>query len=168
MAPKRKATDLKLKSIWDETLVKEVMDNGKHRAKMWNWLLFHPDKDICDIPFDTWRVKRESSAAILRDFVRFTTKIVEKNVSARGDSTKLLVELQDGHRVETVVMIHVSHATVCVSSQIGCQMGCRFCATGTMGIIGNLTSAEILEQLVYANQVTRIRNVVFMGMGEPL
>jgi adenine C2-methylase RlmN of 23S rRNA A2503 and tRNA A37 len=55
-----------------------------------------------------------------------------------------------------------------VSSQIGCQMGCRFCATGTMGIIGNLSSGEILEQLIHANNITPIRNVVFMGMGEPL
>jgi len=47
-------------------------------------------------------------------------------------------------------------------------MGCTFCATGTMGIIGDLTSGEILEQLLVANRVTRIRNVVFMGMGEPL
>eukprot|EP01035_Chromulina_nebulosa_P017071 gene17071-22583_t len=47
-------------------------------------------------------------------------------------------------------------------------MGCKFCATGTMGIIGDLTSAEILEQLSHANEVSKIRNVVFMGMGEPL
>mgnify|MGYP000114126334 CR=1 FL=1 len=50
---------------------------------------------------------------------------------------------------------------------VACQLR-RFCATGTMGIIGNLTSGEIMEQLVYANSITRIRNVVFMGMGEPL
>jgi hypothetical protein len=76
--------------------------------------------------------------------------------------------VQDGHRVETVVMVHAKHATVCVSSQIGCKMGCKFCATGMMGIIGDLTAGEIIEQLVHANAVTRIRNVVFMGMGEPL
>ena len=47
-------------------------------------------------------------------------------------------------------------------------MGCRFCATGTMGIIGDLTSAEILEQWIYAQKISKLRNVVFMGMGEPL
>ena len=47
-------------------------------------------------------------------------------------------------------------------------MGCRFCATGTMGIIGDLTSAEILEQFIYAQKISKLRNVVFMGMGEPL
>jgi adenine C2-methylase RlmN of 23S rRNA A2503 and tRNA A37 len=53
-------------------------------------------------------------------------------------------------------------ATLCVSSQVGCIMGCTFCATGTMGIKGDLTTGEILEQLVHAQRVTPIRNVVFM------
>ena len=63
-----------------------------------------------------------------------------------------------------------TRATLCVSSQVGCKMGCKFCATGTLGELGHLTSGEILEQLVHANRVNDvpIRNVVFMGMGEPL
>jgi adenine C2-methylase RlmN of 23S rRNA A2503 and tRNA A37 len=125
MAPKRKAETLALKSIWDESLVREIIDNEKHRTRMWLWLINNPDKDICDIPFEKWLVKKAAYTSIRRDFLKFTTKIVEKNESARGDTTKLLIELQDGHRIETVIMIHVSHATVCVSSQIGCQMGCR-------------------------------------------
>lgn len=59
-------------------------------------------------------------------------------------------------------------ATLCVSSQVGCIMGCTFCATGTMGIKGDLTAGEIIEQLVHARAVLPIRNIVFMGMGEPL
>ena len=59
-------------------------------------------------------------------------------------------------------------ATLCLSSQVGCSMGCTFCATGTMGLTAHLTAGEILEQLYHANQITKIRNVVFMGMGEPL
>ncbi|GBF88258.1 dual-specificity RNA methyltransferase [Raphidocelis subcapitata] len=58
--------------------------------------------------------------------------------------------------------------TLCVSSQVGCQMGCTFCATGTMGLKGNLTAGEIIEQLVHAARVASVRNCVFMGMGEPL
>ncbi|MEW5297463.1 MAG: hypothetical protein WDW36_000669 [Sanguina aurantia] len=61
-----------------------------------------------------------------------------------------------------------TRATLCVSSQVGCQMGCTFCATGTMGLKGNLTCGEIIEQLVHARQHRNIRNIVFMGMGEPL
>lgn len=126
MAPKRKAEDLKLKSIWDETLVTEVMDNKVHRNKMWQWLVHHPDKDISDVPFSSWRVKKASVEAILKNFVKYTASVVERNESIRGDTTKLLLELQDGHRVETVIMRHPSHSTVCVSSQIGCQMRCRY------------------------------------------
>ncbi|KXZ45270.1 hypothetical protein GPECTOR_56g366 [Gonium pectorale] len=59
-------------------------------------------------------------------------------------------------------------STLCVSSQVGCQMGCTFCATGTMGLKGHLNAGEIVEQLMHARAVTRIRNIVFMGMGEPL
>lgn len=125
MAPKRNASALKLKSIWDEGLVTEVMDNEKHRTRMWQWLILHPDKDICDIPFKSWLVKKASYEAILANFVKFTSTIVERNESSKGDTTKLLLELQDGHRIETVIMRHISHSTVCVSSQIGCQMGCR-------------------------------------------
>lgn len=59
-------------------------------------------------------------------------------------------------------------STLCISSQVGCKMGCRFCATGTMGFKSNLTSGEIVEQLVHASRFSQIRNIVFMGMGEPL
>ncbi|PKA59897.1 23S rRNA (adenine2503-C2)-methyltransferase [Apostasia shenzhenica] len=59
-------------------------------------------------------------------------------------------------------------ATLCVSSQVGCKMACKFCATGTMGFKNNLSSGEIVEQLVHASRFSDIRNVVFMGMGEPL
>ena len=58
--------------------------------------------------------------------------------------------------------------TLCVSSEVGCQMGCTFCATGTMGLTADLTAGEIIEQLVHALQIAPIRNIVFMGMGEPL
>lgn len=60
-------------------------------------------------------------------------------------------------------------STLCVSSQVGCQMGCTFCATGTMGLQGHLTAGEIVEQLAFAWQFTPngVRNVVFMGMGTP-
>ena len=59
-------------------------------------------------------------------------------------------------------------ATLCISSQVGCAMGCTFCSTGTMGLLGDLTAGEIVEQMVHARSVMTIRNVVFMGMGEPL
>lgn len=176
MAPRRKNADLKLQSVWDEGLLAPVLTRDIHRTKVWKQLItsfsVKPPKrrstSLQDIPYSEWNIPKAASEKIVQDFVLFTTTVVEKQESARGDTTKLLVRLQDGHEIETVIMRHTGHATVCISSQIGCQMGCRFCATGTMGIIGNLTAGEIIEQLVHANSVTRIRNVVFMGMGEPL
>jgi 23S rRNA (adenine(2503)-C(2))-methyltransferase len=172
MGPRRKKADQILKSIWDETLVREVFvrhnASQKNMYKMWNWMISHPTGDLNDIPLLSWCVPKAVAEEIVKNFVFFTTKIVEKSISSRADTTKLLLELQDGHRIETVVIEHRGHTTVCVSSQVGCQMGCRFCATGTMGIIGDLTSAEIVEQVVRANMVSKIRNIVFMGMGEPL
>lgn len=83
---------------------------------------------------------------------------------------KLVFGLADGLRVETVVIPMANHTTVCISSQVGCAMGCRFCRTGQMGWRRNLTAAEIVAQ-VYTVKVqmrAAVRNVVFMGMGEPL
>jgi adenine C2-methylase RlmN of 23S rRNA A2503 and tRNA A37 len=61
-----------------------------------------------------------------------------------------------------------ARTTLCVSSQVGCKMACTFCATGTMGELGNLSAGEILEQVLHAMRTDPVRNIVFMGMGEPL
>jgi len=84
--------------------------------------------------------------------------------------TKLAFRLADGLVVETVVIPMASHATVCISSQVGCRMGCRFCETGRMGLTRNLTAAEIVAQVhaVRTRMGIDVRNIVFMGMGEPL
>lgn len=126
MAPKRTLAELREKSIYDEILVEKVMPNPDHRIKMWSWLINHPEANISDIPLKQMSLPKTAIQTITQEFVKFTTKIVERNESSRGDTTKLLIELQDGHRIETVVMRHKGHSTVCVSSQIGCKMGCRW------------------------------------------
>jgi 23S rRNA (adenine2503-C2)-methyltransferase len=96
--------------------------------------------------------------------------------SSAGDTTKFLFSCADGSKVETVLMSHDYHdgrETVCISCQVGCPMGCAFCATGTMGFIRNLTSEEIVEQAVRVARFLktkdkRVNNVVYMGMGEPM
>jgi 23S rRNA (adenine2503-C2)-methyltransferase len=88
-----------------------------------------------------------------------------------GDTVKWLWRLADGALVETVLMHYAERSTVCVSSQAGCAMGCTFCATGQAGFERQLTTGEIVEQVVRAVQRARPRrlsNVVFMGMGEPM
>jgi 23S rRNA (adenine2503-C2)-methyltransferase len=96
--------------------------------------------------------------------------------TACGTTRKLLIRLADGAQVETVCIPMGAtdgapdHYTVCVSSQVGCRMGCTFCRTATMGLVRNLTAHEIIAQVVAVRRQFGIapRNVVFMGMGEPL
>jgi len=91
--------------------------------------------------------------------------------SSIDGARKLVLELTDGLRVECVLIPGDDHDTLCVSTQVGCAMGCRICRTGRMGLVRNLTAGEIVAQLLETRmQVTesRITNVVFMGMGEPL
>ena len=98
---------------------------------------------------------------------------VTESVSDSGDTVKFLWELDGGSRVETVLMLYADRATVCVSSQAGCAMGCGFCATGQAGFTRHLSVGEIVEQVVRAAQRARraqrrVSNIVFMGMGEPM
>jgi 23S rRNA (adenine2503-C2)-methyltransferase len=93
---------------------------------------------------------------------------------SRGhDSVKALIALADGLKIETVLMRHAdSRNTVCISSQVGCALGCQFCATGKLGFKRDLTADEIVEQvLMWARYLkkekARVTNLVFMGMGEP-
>ena len=90
----------------------------------------------------------------LRNYTTLTSTIHQSQTSSNGTTTKLAIRLQDGHIVESVLMRHnASRVTICVSSQVGCAMGCTFCATGTMGIRGNLCAGEILEQLVLGSRI---------------
>lgn len=94
----------------------------------------------------------------------------ETLVSKKEDSTKARITLKDGFQIETVLMGHQDgRNTVCVSCQVGCPMGCLFCATGGMGFKRNLTANEILEQVIFFSRIPgmRVTNVTFMGMGEP-
>ena len=95
-------------------------------------------------------------------------KVVEE-VQQEG-VVKFVTALTDGRRIESVILPMASHGTVCVSSQVGCRMGCRFCETARMGLQRQLTVEEIVGQVYEARRRfgTAIRNVVFMGMGEPM
>ncbi|MCB9381299.1 MAG: 23S rRNA (adenine(2503)-C(2))-methyltransferase RlmN [Acidimicrobiaceae bacterium] len=100
------------------------------------------------------------------------TQVIRK-VSDDGDTVKYLWALDDGSKIETVLMIYPDRVTVCVSSQAGCAMACGFCATGQAGFRRHLTVGEIVEQVVVAARDARamgrrLANVVYMGMGEPM
>ena len=99
-----------------------------------------------------------------------TLKIREKYVSKLDGTIKYLFELPDGNCIESVIMRYSYGISICVSSQVGCRMGCRFCASTIGGLYRNLTAGEILNQIIFAQKDIgeRISNIVLMGIGEPL
>jgi 23S rRNA (adenine2503-C2)-methyltransferase len=123
-------------------------------------------------PDEITNLPRTLRQCLERDFPLALTPVTE-SISDSGDTVKFLWELDGGGRVETVLMLYPDRATVCVSSQAGCAMGCGFCATGQAGFTRHLTTGEIVEQVIRAAQRAklserRVSNIVFMGMGEPM
>ncbi|MHB1419290.1 MAG: 23S rRNA (adenine(2503)-C(2))-methyltransferase RlmN [Bacillota bacterium] len=129
-------------------------------------------REMSDLPQE-FRNKLEKETMISKP------EVLRHQVSARDDTAKYLMEFPDGTTVETVGMSYAgersrNRRTVCVSSQVGCSMGCAFCATGLGGLVRNLLPGEIISQVltVHADlleeKLPGVDNVVFMGMGEPL
>jgi 23S rRNA (adenine2503-C2)-methyltransferase len=122
--------------------------------------------ELTDLP----KGLRDSLAAAFR--WSSVAPVIEQ-ASADGETRKVLLQLHDGHRIETVLMPHHgARNSVCISTQAGCPMACAFCATGEMGLIRNLTSGEIVDQVRHwqrelAARGERVSHVVYMGMGEP-
>ena len=97
--------------------------------------------------------------------------IIEKKQVSKIDGTiKYLFRLSDGNLIESVLMSYKHGNTICVSSQVGCRMGCRFCASTIGGLVRNLTASEIIDQIMKAEADSgkKISNIVMMGIGEPL
>ena len=110
--------------------------------------------------------------ARLAEALDFALPEVVDRLDAEDDSFKLLLSSPRG-KLETVVMRYDKRTSLCVSSQVGCRLACRFCQTGRLGFVRDLTAAEILAQVALANRLLapegrKVSNVVFMGMGEPL
>jgi 23S rRNA (adenine2503-C2)-methyltransferase len=109
--------------------------------------------------------------ALAEEWSIFETRVAHHHVAADG-TDKLLLECSDRRRVECVLMAEHNRRTVCISTQVGCGMGCVFCASGLKGVERNLTKAEILEQVLRLRNLLpttkRLTNIVVMGMGESL
>jgi 23S rRNA (adenine2503-C2)-methyltransferase len=148
----------------------------------WNWPRFRAGqvrdwayrKFVADPEKMTTLSKADRAALAGR--LAFATATVAKNQLSSDGTRKLLLTWPDGQQAETVMIPDADRRTACVSSQVGCPVGCKFCASGLEGVKGNLTAARIVEQIYHLNVflqqggdgVGRITNVVFMGMGEPL
>ncbi len=168
-----------LMSAWDLSPV--------HAARLWNYLYYEREDNIAamiDLPVRL-RTRLEAETTLGR------LPVARETHSSDGFTRKYLLALADGHRIETVLMRYTGRTTACVSSQVGCAMGCVFCATGQMGYTRHLTTGEIVAQAVHVDRVLRataaetpalaeaghgsphhrherLRNIVLMGMGEPL
>lgn len=96
--------------------------------------------------------------------------IIEAYKSEKDNTEKFLLKYRDNNIIECVVMRYIHGSSICVSTQVGCKMGCKFCASTLGGVIRNLTAGEILSQVMAAQKATgeRISNIVLMGSGEPL
>lgn len=133
--------------------------------QVYSWLVkgIETFDEMLNIPKDLREVLKEK-------FYIATAKINRKLVSKLDGTVKYLFELHDGEFVEAVLMKYNHGYTICISTQVGCKMGCKFCATGKSGFSRNLTASEMLAQIQSAqlDNNIRISNVVLMGMGEPL
>jgi 23S rRNA (adenine2503-C2)-methyltransferase len=153
-----------------ETLLEAEQVNPHHAAALFRAMHYdlHPAlvPENFQRPLETWLLNQ--APPLLQP------SVLAETPSADGWTRKFLLGLEDGREVETVLMGFPGRFTVCLSTQVGCAMGCVFCATGQMGFVRQLTVGEIVAQANFVARYARehhsdkIRNVVLMGMGEPL
>jgi 23S rRNA (adenine2503-C2)-methyltransferase len=138
-----------------------------HARQLFRWIYKHGVTD-----FDRMTdLSRDLRARLQDEFTISTPRVVGDETSVDG-TRKLVLELADGRRIESVYIPDTPAQTFCISSQVGCAMACGFCLTGKMGLVRNLTAGEIAGQVRVLAAATRLLdapfNIVLMGMGEPL
>ena len=158
---------LNIRDLTLEEIENELVSRGekKYRAKqIFAWLYRNVEtfEEMTDLP-------KELIAKLKDSF--YIKNLTMKNFQKSKDGTiKYLFQLHDGHAIESVIMKYKYGNTACVSNQVGCKMGCNFCASAKIGFIRNLTPGEIVSQVLEIEKQSgeKISNVVFMGIGEPL
>src|SRR3954468_6513189 len=140
-----------------------------HARQIFRWLY---KRGVTDVSAMT-DLSRELRATLATEFTLTTPALAHRETSADG-TEKFLLRLADGRNIESVFIPDTPAMTFCISTQVGCAMACAFCLTGKMGLIRNLTAAEIVGQVRVLVDALGFRergtafNIVFMGMGEPL
>ena len=150
--------------------------SAHHAKALWRAMLREGELNLTDRAFlPPLRRWVADSVGEGKAFFLDAPEVVEEIRSSDGLTRKFLLKLRDGQTIETVLMGYDGRHTVCVSTQAGCAMGCVFCATGQMGFVRHLRVGEIVAQVLHAKRVLksidpskRLRNMVLMGMGEPL
>jgi 23S rRNA (adenine2503-C2)-methyltransferase len=162
---------IKLKNIKDynlEELKKEMIEIGEkpfRAEQIFKWI---HQENVTDFDEMT-NLSLELREKLKQNYTMCVFNILKKQIASDG-TTKYLFDVLDGNAIESVLMQYHHGYSICVSSQIGCKMGCKFCASTGIPFSRSLTSGEIVEQLlaVQRDKNIRISNVVFMGIGEPL
>ena len=148
-----------------QTLCIKAGESKFRGEQLFEWLYRHGISS-----FDCMSNINKSFREHLNEHFILHTLTVENSLPSEEDkSVKILFRTRDDHFIETVSMVENNRHTVCLSSQAGCVLDCHFCATGKLGLKRNLSTGEIVDQLIYVRENTDqpITNVVFMGMGEP-
>ena len=157
---------INLKGLWIEDFEKLLGDLGEKRYRarqLASWIYAKGATDFNQMTDLSKELRERLSQIAFIDSIR----LVKRQISQKDFSEKFLFELSDGEKIETVLMWEGKRVTICLSTQVGCPLGCTFCATGKMGFKRNLTAGEIVDQVVALGE-DRITHAVLMGMGEPL
>ncbi len=143
----------------------EVGQSGYRGQQLFEWMYRHGISSFKNMS----NVNKSFREYLENNCIIQTLKVEKISPSKADKSTKILFRTIDDKFIETISMIDKDRHTVCISSQVGCALDCGFCATGRMGLKRNLSSGEIVDQLIFVrdNKKNPITNVVFMGMGEP-
>lgn len=143
----------------------EMGEKGFRAAQVYKWVA-----SGCESFDDMSNISKPLREKLSKIYFIPTVKIVRKLTSQLDGTVKYLYELYDGEKIESVLMKYNHGYTVCISTQVGCRMGCSFCASGLGGLCRNLLPSEMLAQVMMAgvDNNVRVSNIVLMGMGEPL
>lgn len=157
-----------LKSMTLEEIKEELNEMGQpdYRAKqIYIWL--HKGVESFD---EMSNISKDFREKLSLNYEIFSCTIEKRLVSVYDDTKKYLLRLNDGEYVEAVLMKYHHGYSICISTQVGCKMGCSFCATGKGGFFRNLRASEILSQIqvIQKRENIKVSNIVLMGMGEPL
>ncbi|HEC34628.1 MAG TPA: 23S rRNA (adenine(2503)-C(2))-methyltransferase RlmN [Chloroflexi bacterium] len=167
MNPTNQLTDYDLPTL--HSLLEDWGEPPYRARQLWQWLYIHLADDF-DQMTNLPRPLRERLAA---ETIVGVPEVIATQVSSDGQTRKDLLRLADGETIEAVLMRYERRYTACISVQVGCPIGCVFCATGQAGFRRNLSAGEIVAQALHFARILRVEgkrltNVVLMGMGEPL
>ena len=159
-------TDLKSMTLEEITAALRAMGEPSFRGKqVFTWL----HRGITDFD-EMMNIPKSLREKLRAEYYITVPTVARKQVSKLDGTIKYLWELQDGNCIETVLMSYHHGNTICISSQVGCRMGCKFCASTLAGKVRDLTPSEMLDQVLFTqlDSGREISNIVLMGIGEPM